>query len=89
VLGQSLRWQLTTLIHTIKSMPDLGKTLFFAGLLLATVGAVLWGLGSKGWIGKLPGDISVSKGNFQFYFPLMTCVIVSIVLTLLLWLFRR
>jgi Protein of unknown function (DUF2905) len=41
------------------------------------------------WLGKLPGDISVQKGNYSFYFPVATCILVSIVLTLLSWLFRR
>ena len=70
-------------------MNDLGKLLVIAGLLLAAVGALLWsGLG-KGWFGRLPGDIRYTKGNFQFYFPLVTCLIVSIVLTFILWLFRK
>jgi hypothetical protein len=41
------------------------------------------------WLGKLPGDILVKKDNFHFYFPLTTCIIISIVLTLLFYLFRR
>jgi len=70
-------------------MNDLGKLLVIAGLLLVAVGALLWsGLG-KGWFGRLPGDIHYTKGNFQFYFPLVTCLIVSIVLTFILWLFRK
>ena len=70
-------------------MTDLGKLLVIAGLLLVAVGALLWsGLG-KGWFGRLPGDIHYTKGNFQFYFPLVTCLIVSIVLTFILWLFRK
>jgi len=40
-------------------------------------------------MGKLPGDISVQKGNFSFYFPVVTCIVVSLVVTLLSWLFRR
>ena len=70
-------------------MNHAGKLIFFAGLAIAAVGALIWTLGGRGWFGKLPGDISISKGNFQFYFPVVTCLVISLVLTLLLWLFRR
>jgi len=66
-------------------MPDIGKLLFIAGLALAAVGAVLW-LG-KGI--RLPGDIYVERGNFSFGFPIVTCIVVSIALTILLNIFRR
>ena len=70
-------------------MNETGKFLMMAGLLLVAVGALLWsGLG-KSWLGRLPGDINYSKGDFSFHFPLMTCLIFSALLTLLLWLFRR
>jgi hypothetical protein len=68
---------------------ELGKVLVLLGLGLAAVGALLWsGLGG-GWLGRLPGDIHYSKGDFSFHFPVVTCVIVSLLLTLILWLFRR
>ncbi len=66
-------------------VPDLGKMLVVAGLALAALGAVLW-LG-RGF--RLPGDIFVSRGNFSFGFPVVTCLVISIVLTILLNLFRR
>jgi hypothetical protein len=70
-------------------MNDLGKLLVIAGVVVACVGALLWsGLG-KGWLGRLPGDIHLTKGNFSFYFPLATCVVVSLLVTLILWLFRK
>ena len=70
-------------------MNDLGKFLIVVGLLIAAIGALLWsGLG-RGWLGKLPGDINYTKGNFSFHFPIATCLLVSLVLTLLLWLFRK
>jgi len=51
---------------------------------------LLWKFpGWFGWMGRLPGDISVQKGNFSFYFPIVTCIVISVVLTLLSWLFRR
>jgi len=70
-------------------MNDLGKLLVVLGLLIAAVGVLLWSGVGKGWLGKLPGDINYTRGNFSFHFPIVTCVIVSVVLTLLLWLFRK
>jgi uncharacterized protein YybS (DUF2232 family) len=70
-------------------MNDLGKMLFVIGVVIALVGLLLWtGLG-KGWLGRLPGDIHYSKGNFTFYFPIVTCILASLLLTLILWLLRR
>ena len=70
-------------------MNELGKLLVAGGLVMMLVGAVLWsGLGT-GWLGRLPGDINYSKGDFSFHFPIVTCLIVSAALTLLLWLFRK
>ena len=71
-------------------MNELGKMLMAGGLVLALIGALLWGLSfGRGWIGRLPGDIHYARGNFSFYFPLATCVLLSIVLTLILRLFRK
>lgn len=70
-------------------MNDLGNILVVIGLLVTAVGVLLWtGLG-KGWLGQLPGDIHYRRGNFSFYFPVVTCILVSLLLTILLWLFRR
>ena len=70
-------------------MNELGKFLVVVGLLIAAVGAVIWsGLGAN-WLGKLPGDIRYSRGNFSFYFPIVTCLLLSLVLTLILWLFKK
>jgi hypothetical protein len=71
-------------------MQEIGKLVMIFGLVLVVVGGILWRFSSFfGWVGKLPGDISVQKGNFSFYFPVVTCILISIVLTLLSWLFRR
>jgi len=70
-------------------MHDVGKFLVIAGLLLAAVGALLWSGFGKGWHGRLPGDINYTKGDFSFHFPIVTCLILSAMLTLLLWLFRK
>ena len=68
---------------------SLGKGLIFFGLLVAAIG-VLFLLSEKvGWIGRLPGDITIRRGNFTFSFPLATCLIVSALLSLLIWLFRK
>jgi len=70
-------------------MNDLGKVLFIGGLILAAVGLMLWlGIG-KTWFGRLPGDIHYSRDNFSFHFPIITCLIISALLTLLMWIFRR
>jgi hypothetical protein len=59
------------------------------GLGIALIGFALWsGLG-RSWLGRLPGDIHFTRGHFSFYFPLATCLLVSALLTVLLWLFRR
>jgi membrane protein implicated in regulation of membrane protease activity len=68
---------------------DLGKCLVMAGLLLAAVGVLLWSGFGKGWLGRLPGDVNYSKGDFSFHFPIVTYLILSVILTLLLWLFRK
>jgi membrane protein implicated in regulation of membrane protease activity len=70
-------------------MNDPGKFLVVAGLLIAAAGALLWSGFGKGWLGRLPGDVNYSKGDFSFHFPIVTCLIVSAILTLLLWLFRK
>jgi uncharacterized protein YybS (DUF2232 family) len=70
-------------------MNELGKYLVIVGLVIAAVGVLLWSGVGRGWLGKLPGDINYTKGNFSFHFPIVTCLILSVVLTLLLWLFRK
>jgi uncharacterized protein HemY len=70
-------------------MNAFGKTLIVFGLLLVVLG-LLFTFGSKlPWLGRLPGDIYISKGNFSFYFPLTTCLILSLIITLVLYFFRR
>lgn len=70
-------------------MSEFGKILIVVGLVIAGVGLLLWlGIG-KSWLGRLPGDIHHTKGEFNFHFPLVTCLIFSVVLTLLVWLFRK
>lgn len=70
-------------------MSDLGKFLVVAGLILAGLGALLWAGGGRGWLGHLPGDLHWTRGNFSVHVPLTTCLLLSALLTLLLWLWRR
>ncbi|MGR3303127.1 MAG: DUF2905 domain-containing protein [Candidatus Scalindua sp.] len=68
---------------------DIGKIIIFFGLLLVVVGFVFM-LGSKlPFIGKLPGDIAIERQNYSFYFPVTTCIIISIILSFILWLFSK
>lgn len=66
----------------------MAKFLIIAGLVIAGVG-VLWMVGERFGLGRLPGDIVVERGNFRFYMPLATSLVLSIVLSLLFWLFNR
>jgi len=67
----------------------MGKMLIGIGIVLILIGLVMT-VGPKiPWIGKLPGDIFIQRENFTFYFPLTTCIIISIILTLLFYFFRR
>ena len=68
---------------------ELGKLLFAFGVVLMIVGLLLWSGVGKGWLGRLPGDIYYSRGNFSFSFPIVTCLLFSVLLTFLLWLFRK
>ncbi len=70
-------------------MNDLGKMLVITGLLLALVGVLLWSGIGRSWLGRLPGDIHYARGNFSFYFPFVTCLVMSFFLTLILWLLRK
>jgi hypothetical protein len=70
-------------------MNDLGKLLVIVGLLVTAVGFLLWMGAGRTWLGRLPGDIHYSRGHFSFYFPVVTCLLLSAILTLLLWLFRK
>ena len=70
-------------------MSELGKMLIVFGVILAVVGIVLLLAPKIPWLGKLPGDFSYRGERFTFYFPLTTCILLSIILSLLLYLFRR
>jgi Protein of unknown function (DUF2905) len=65
-------------------MNDLGKYLVVIGAVIAITGALLWAGVCRGWLGRLPGDINYSSKRFSFHFPIVTCLVLSAVLTLLL-----
>jgi len=70
-------------------MPAIGKMFIVLGIILVIVGIAI-SLGDKiPFIGKLPGDIMIKKERFSFYFPITTSIIISIILTILLSLFRK
>jgi Protein of unknown function (DUF2905) len=68
---------------------SLGKLLLVAGVLLAAVGGLLLLAGNIPWLGRLPGDISFERGNFRFYAPIVTSLLLSLVLTIVLNLLAR
>lgn len=66
-----------------------GRLLIILGVVLILVGLLLTYGGRIPWLGRLPGDIRIERENFSFYFPLATSLLVSLLLSLLFWLFRR
>lgn len=69
-------------------MDSLAKLMMVAGLALALAGVLLWLWAGRGGT-ILPGDIAWQRGPVRVYFPVVTCVVLSLALTLLFWLFRR
>lgn len=71
--------------------PQLGKLLVVLGLALAGLGAVVWLGGGQllGWFGRLPGDIRVERPGLRFYAPVASMLLVSLLLSALMWLIRR
>jgi hypothetical protein len=63
----------------------MAKLLIVVGLLIVGLGLILLLAGRVPWIGRLPGDISIRRGDWTFYFPLATSLIISLILTLILW----
>lgn len=70
-------------------MASLGKMLLILGLFLSVVGVLLIGGGKLLGLGRLPGDVFFQKGHYSFYFPVVTCIVISVLLTLLANLFLR
>ena len=74
----------------MEPLRELGRTMVFAGAAVAAVGALVWLAVRRGGLpfrlGRLPGDIAVQGKHGSFYFPVVTCILLSVVLTLILWL---
>ena len=70
-------------------MDGLGKVLIYAGIALVVLGLLFSLSGIIPWLGHLPGDITIQRERFTFYFPLTTCLLISIIITVVLYLFRR
>jgi DUF2905 family protein len=73
----------------VSPINDVARMLVVFGLLIALVGVALMLVGRVPWLGRLPGDIHIERGNWTFYFPLATSLLLSVVLTLILWLLGR
>jgi len=70
-------------------MNGIGRYLIVLGLILLVAGLLLSFAPRITWLGRLPGDIHIKRDNFSFYFPLTTCILISALISLLLWLFRK
>lgn len=70
--------------------PGIGKVLMIAGAVIFVAGLVFYFAGNKlGWFGRLPGDIRIQRENFSFYAPVTSMILVSVVLTLIMYLIRK
>ncbi|MDM8007558.1 MAG: DUF2905 domain-containing protein [Phycisphaerae bacterium] len=69
-------------------MIPMGKLIIVLGVLMVIIGAAIWALGRLGFRG-LPGDIRYESENVRFYFPIVSCIVLSVILTLGLWLWHR
>lgn len=70
-------------------MDILGKTLVILGIVLTGVGILLWSGFGKGWLGRLPGDINIERDGVGFHFPIVTCILLSILASVILAVLRR
>ena len=71
-------------------MQQIARYLIIAGILLVIAGLVFYFFGNKfSWLGRLPGDIKIEKENFRFYFPVTTMIIISVLISLILYLIRK
>ncbi|MFN3533063.1 MAG: DUF2905 domain-containing protein [Candidatus Brocadia sp.] len=66
-----------------------GKILIGLGIIMIIIGGLFMLGGKIPFIGRLPGDIAIQKKNFSFYFPITTCIIISIIFSLIMWLLSR
>jgi hypothetical protein len=68
----------------------LGRPLIIIGLVLVVAGLIIsFSPKLPTWLGRMPGDINIKRDNFSFHFPLVTCLLISAILSFIMWLFRR
>jgi len=72
-----------------QDLSPLGRALIFLGVILTSFGVILLLAPKIPWLGRLPGDILIQRERFSFYFPLASCLLASVLLTLLLWIVGR
>jgi hypothetical protein len=71
-------------------MQQAGKILMIIGVIVIVAGIILWFSGNKlNWLGRLPGDIRIEKENFRFYMPIATMILLSIVVSFIIWLIKK
>lgn len=68
--------------------PDFGKLLIFLGIFIVLLGLFFTFGGKVPYLGRLPGDIIIHRGNFHFYFPIVTCILISAILTFIFWIIK-
>jgi hypothetical protein len=70
--------------------PATGKYIILAGAIIIVIGLIIYFFHDKlNWIGRLPGDIRIEKENFRFYFPITTMILLSVIVTVFIWLIRK
>ncbi len=70
-------------------MAGIGKALIIFGMVIVAIGVLLTLSGKIPWLGRLPGDIYIRRDNFTFYFPLATCILLSVLMSLVFWLLKK
>ena len=70
-------------------MAGIGKALVYLGILLVVVGVIFLLGGKIPWLGHLPGDLTIERDGYTFYFPLNTCILISVIISLVLYFFKR
>jgi thiosulfate reductase cytochrome b subunit len=70
-------------------MVSMGKLLILIGLVIVAAGLLFLLSDKVPWLGKLPGDITIKRDNFTFHFPLATCILISVIVSLILWFLRK
>jgi hypothetical protein len=70
--------------NLLDAVRELGKIVIVIGVVMTLIGVVLWSGFAPKWLGRLPGDIRIEREHSAFYFPIVTCVIISVLLSLFL-----